>query len=213
MRMRKAEELIRSAKDHDLDEVWLQEALIRRFVLLSGGQADALETDAGTEEAEEDGSKDDEASARRRAHAEKFWSDVLEGLHLDDQTQAMAKPSKGGNLSFPPPPDTDASIKAWFAINNNDRAGVYVNLGKSAQSLELYRALEMEKQALEKEIGQPLEFSTSRGAPYIAASRNFGDVSGKDRKAVLAYLQMTINKFVNAFRHRIKRWRMGSGDS
>jgi hypothetical protein len=187
--------------------------VIRRFVLLSGGQADALETDAGTEQAEEDGPKNDEASARRRANAERFWSDVLEGLHLDDQTQPMAKPPKGGNLSFPPPPDTDASIKAWFAINNNDRAGVYVKLGKSAQSLELYRALEMEKQALEEELGQPLEFSISGGAPYIAASRNFGDVSGRDRDAVLAYLRTTINKFVNTFRHRIKRWRVGSGDS
>lgn len=187
-----------------MPHVQVRTEVIRRWALLAGSAEDVAESDEGTEE--EGPQRDEAAAEQRRARARQFWSEVLGGLTLDDQTQLLPKPGRGGNLVFPSPPDIEAAIKAWFAIYNNDRAGVYLKFGHSAEDLAQFRALEQEQGSLAEEVGAPLEFSTARGAPYIAVSRSFNDVTGADRKAAQDYLRASINRFVNVFRHRIKRW-------
>jgi hypothetical protein len=193
-----------------IPRVQVRTEVIRRHVLLP--QAAAQGDDIGGDSQDVLSPRDEEALEKRRAAAQMLWSDVLRDLRFDDPTQPTSKPTRGGNLSFSGPADTDTAIKAWFAINNNDCAGVYLKLPTTDHWRSLYDALEAERQALEQEIGQELIFSESRGGLYVSAERRFQNVLGADRPQVVAYLRDSLNRFVSAFRHRVKRWHDQQGE-
>lgn len=176
--------------------------LIRRVILVPAGTRDADEEDE-TEEAAV--GEDPGRLLERRDTSEQFWKDVLADLRLDDQTQPMAKPRKGSNINFPGPPDSQTSIKVWYASQRNDRVGVYLRVKRSAISSEIVAALRDQLKDIEAELDHILTITDDGAAVSFAAREHYADVLGRNRDDALAYLRRTTNAFVNAFRHRVRK--------
>lgn len=174
------------------------------FVVGSPGIGAPEETD----EVEETFEARDERLQVRRENSLSFWTNVLKDLKLDDPSQPPAKPGRGSNIAFGGFTENLASVKAWYSPDANNQVGVYLRIPDSAYSDQLAALLADSMDQIRLEIGDDVDLKKSSADDdhYIGVRRSFGDVIGKDREAAVIFLRTTINKFINTFRHRIRRF-------
>lgn len=161
------------------------------------------------ESKESDGPQEDDPELSERQKTLKdFWTSFLAQLQLDDQSQPMAKPTKTTNIYFAMPPKNQGWVSAWVGTSgrHRDKAGVYLTFLRKPEFDVAYSALESMRSEIDKELGFPVGWETEDGKHSVWIEREFPSLlTNEQRVEVFKFLGETVNKFVNAFRHRLTR--------
>jgi len=181
--------------------------VIRRIVVdVRGGKiADA---DAESEEAELDSvSRPDleeqrDLEGQRRMFRE-FWEEWLEKYPLDDKSQPVNRPTTWTNQFFAMPKGSGGRICA-VAGNKGGKVGVYINFPRQPVSDQIFDSLLADKDAIEKDIGQPIELKRDEKNQWVTIWHTLGaPLLPKHKAEAQKWLGDMVNFFVNAFRPRI----------
>lgn len=129
-----------------------------------------------------------------------FWTEVLEGLQLDDVEQRIPKPRPESPLF------KMASGNVWLRCTiskGRNEVGIYLDgmVARSDIAVEILRRLNDDREAILVELGLPPE---ELMPDRIGASRSVGDLTApSDRRQAIDWLTSVINDFVNAIRPRV----------
>ena len=145
--------------------------------------------------------------AELQAWNSQFWTQFLKQLKLDDSTQPHRQtPVIGTNFIFPMPPSGDYCWVSAYLVRGKGRIGVLLTWLKNYPlAAEVFKVLLQDKAKIEGDLG--LQLSWDEKAPKFTVSHSIsvGDLNQSvEREAAIAYLAVTVNGFVNAFRPRIK---------
>ena len=134
-----------------------------------------------------------------------FWAEFLEELRLDDPGQPLANVNKTANAYFSLPPSGGTAWVSAFFSKYRERVGVYITWTKGPFADAVFKQLEADKKAINKELGLPVEWSAKDGKYMIVIRQNFDDVwADSNRQAIKEFFANTVNSFVNTFRGRMK---------
>ena len=159
------------------------------------------EVDSGDEFTEEDESQ---------KWYREFWTELLDRLSLDDPQQPIANVTRSGNIYFSMPPSGGQVWLSAFFVQAKGMVGVYLRFSSGELGDRLYESLIEEREVIEEELGIPVEWRDASVSKLcnLTARRTFGKGGAKNpenREEILEFLCDTINRFVNAFRPRLKR--------
>lgn len=175
------------------------EIIQRQVIVVRDGQVQ-LEEDLSAQD------EDEEISDSAKWYYE-FWAELVDGLQFDDPEQPMAKAGKKGNLFFEMPPGmSEAWVSAYF-IQSKGNVGVYLTFAAGGMADRLWGALIEERAEIEKEIGVPIEWRKRQKGKYgISHTVKYSDPRDpKHREEIQSMLSDVLNRFVNTFRHRLRR--------
>jgi len=135
---------------------------------------------------------------------EAFWTELLRTLKLDDVTQPLPRPRRGENIYFMLPPKR-MWISAFFSRTTSS-IGVFVGWDRtSSVAREICNRLEQERDAIDREIGMPVDWTKDKSGKLTILARKVYPslLAPTNRQDQLAWFQDTINRFVGVFRPRI----------
>jgi hypothetical protein len=139
---------------------------------------------------------------------EAFWSEYLKRLQLDDASQPLPpKARRDTNLYLPMPPTGQSCWLSAYLARGSGNAGVYLTWPPNyAGAKDVFEALKAAQDDIEKEVGLPLLWTTTKDGKFaIEARRALGDLNDPvQRDAVLGFLTTYTNRMVNALRPRIE---------
>lgn len=163
---------------------------------------DQVVIEEDTEEQEED----TELTESQRFYLD-FWPELLNELKLDDPSQPYPQSTgKTGNIFFPMPPSGGQCWVADYFVQQQKRVGVFLTFLRGDYADHVYKILLTDKEAINKELGIPVEWESIDGKHSIWTHRTYdGPRDEKHREAIKAFLNDTVNRFVNTFRPRLAR--------
>jgi hypothetical protein len=117
----------------------------------------------------------------------------------------MANVRAWSSIDFSGPPKSNSWFTAKTGPAGSDRAAISIGFSRGPLSDSIYRELEAQREAIDKELSIPVQWISKDGKHSVVAEKQFaGDVlSVEQRKDVFAFLTDTLNRFVNAFRERV----------
>jgi hypothetical protein len=186
--------------------VLAQSTIVRRVVVeLRDGQMSAREEDIAEVEARAEEQVSEEV-LRDRERFRKFWDDFLKQLTLDNQEQPVSLPATNTNQYFTMPKGSNAWVSAYL-MQSGQRAGVYLTFAKGPVGNRLYEALKEDKEAIEREIGIPVQWESDGTKHWISAPETSyrGRLIEDNGPAVRAMMADRVNRFVNVFRPRLEK--------
>ena len=130
-----------------------------------------------------------------------FWKELFEKYPIDDQSQPIKAPAKGTNQFFDMQKESNGRMAA-VAAERSGNAGVYLGFPKRP---DMFWALLEDKDAINKEIGLPIEWNNNEKGQWIHIWKNIGDgMVTTHRAEAQAWLGDVVNRFINTFRPRIE---------
>lgn len=188
--------------------VWVQPRVLAKTEIVERTvleiRDDRISVDASTSEIE----AVPEESENQRWSRE-FWTELLSELSLDDPQQPTPTPSNRGLITFSMPPSGQQVYVSAFFVQNEGLTGVNLRLLGGELGDRLYAALEEEKETIEAEIGAESEWEDFGEKGYgISLLRTYEKGQTKapeNRDEIKEFFKENINRFVNAFRPRLKR--------
>jgi len=186
--------------------VLAQSTIVRRVVVeLRDGQLSAREEDMAEVEAKADEQVSEEL-LKSRERFRSFWDGFLKQLKLDNQEQPVSLPATNTNQYFVMPKGSNGWVSAYL-LQSGHRAGVYLTFGKGPIGDRLYAALSADREAIEKEIGIPVEWDSDGKKHVISApERSYSGRLIEDHgPEVQAMMADRVNRFVNVFRPRLQK--------
>jgi hypothetical protein len=178
----------------------------RSVIVLSDDRMAVADPEVELDERDENPDQE-ELSARVVA----LWSDFIEQLRLDDQSQPLPSATKVANIYFRMPARGQVKMSAWLGVYGKSNSGVRIRFSKTPEAVALYRSLLADREAIEKEVGFPLTWETRpNGHCDIGTRRQFSDIfDPANRDELFGYLSDATNRMVNAFRPRLARLATG----
>jgi hypothetical protein len=177
--------------------------ILRRVLLVDRAGDPVLE--AAPEQIQDQAASDE--SAWRMA----FWTDYIEKLRtgLDDLEQPLpSSPGRNTNIYLALPPGRSYCWISAFISKSRGCAGVYFAMATAYEkAADVMAVLAEEKQALNVETGQDLQWGASWTPYYIGTSFEYASIDDPTGKAqVIEALVAMTNRFVNAFLPRMKNF-------
>jgi hypothetical protein len=138
-----------------------------------------------------------------------FWTEYLALLpsHMDDQQQPLpVKPSRSTNVFLPMPPGASQCWVSAYVSKAKNQAGVYLAFGsKYGRAAEVFEQLKEDREKIEQEIGQPLQWKAQWTDKFVGVSICYQSLDDSaDRARVLKFLVEMSNTFVNTFKPRLE---------
>lgn len=186
--------------------VLAQSTIVRRVVVeFREGQVSITEEDAGEAAAKAEEEVSEEVQ-RGRERFRKFWEEFLSELVLETKEQPISAPATSTNQYFTMPKGSNAWVSAYL-MQSGERAGVYLTFSKGPIGNRMYEALEQDKEAIEKEIGIPIEWDSDGHKHWISAPEvgYSGQLIEDNGPAVRAMMADRVNRFVKVFRPRLQK--------
>jgi hypothetical protein len=181
--------------------------LLRRTVYMTpqGGTVSLLD-DVADEPAADAAQRTAQAAVGDRWN--RFWTDYLDELELDDMQQAPPARAPRSPMIYLhlPPGDRHLVWITAYVMPSENRAGVFLSLGKNlARASEWYYRLYEQREAIEAVVPGLAWQNCGDGTFRVEAPRiDVADVEQPaERDAVLRQLRTQTNNMVNAFRHRL----------
>ncbi|MEW6538911.1 MAG: hypothetical protein AB1448_10045 [Pseudomonadota bacterium] len=172
--------------------------MTRNVVALPDGYA--LEADDRISEREIDAERAALSDAQQR-----FWSEFLTSLELDDPEQAIPKPAKLGYLSFALPAPGG---NCWLTVYRNMKlgeVGVFVSSSRNTAGEAAMLSIADDWEEVCGELGGTAKRIERDGRPTISDGKVFGSLEDPQlRQAAFAWLAERVNAFVNATRARVR---------
>lgn len=180
----------------------VQPRILARTLIVNRSVVELIGPDLQLREQGEQEEPDEELNDRQAA-IRGFWVELLDGLHLDDTDQSLARPTLVGNIFFYMP-----TKDIWITAYTSQREkGIGVFLGwlkTSSLASEIISRLEADRDQIERELEIPVSWEYADGKLRIVARRSCRSLSDPvEREKALAWLRATINIYVNVFRPRI----------
>lgn len=189
--------------------------IVRTVVAVSDGfnveDEDLDADDFGSEVLES--SERREGRQRRRAVRQAFWSDFLEGLHLDDPEQMKPRPSLGGNVSFKFGAPGGSSWLTSYRDTRSSTVGVFLSGNRNSAGERAMQALAGQAEEIQAELGPAAKVSFASERPEISQYYSVADLeSDEGRERALEWLRERTNTFINVLRPRIRSALRESGE-
>jgi len=185
--------------------VLAQTAIVRRTVISLESERLVATVDGESDESPDTAREGPAQLSELASFYQEFWTEFVDDLRLDDPVQPLPKVTRVGNAFLPMPPNSFGWITLYFWQQQKE-VGIFLTFQRGAQADFMYSALENQKDEIEHEVGEKLEWQSNSGKHRIGLSTKFADLrSDVHRPAIKAWLADRANKFVNAFRPRIER--------
>jgi len=139
------------------------------------------------------------------AQSERFWTEFLDVLKLDDPEQPKPRPARLGYITFPLPART-----SWLTVYRGvqpGRVGVFLSSWRNTPGGNAMQAIVKDWDAVKDELGGTAKLSkTTRGTlDTIIDSLQVGSLEQPEvRKKAFAWLAERVNTFVNVLRPRMR---------
>jgi hypothetical protein len=178
--------------------VLVKSLIIKRSVIVANGGAIIVDDTAGQADVEE--------PTELQRFYQGFWKEFIDGLHLDDATQPLPNLTRRGNVFLPMPPSGgEAWVTVYFSQGSKE-VGLFLTFTSGAFADLAYAKLVQDREAIERELDVPVEWSSFEGKHSIIASAPFADLrSPQYRSAIKGFLADRLNRYVNVFRPRLAR--------
>ena len=137
---------------------------------------------------------------------QRFWTEFLADLKLDDPEQPIPKPARQGNLSFMlPAPGGSSWLTVYRALHRNE-IGVYLSSWRNTVGEYAMQAIADDWDSVRSELGDTARLGKDRyGRPRIADSLVVEALERADvRKKGFEWLTRRVNTFVNILRPRVR---------
>lgn len=133
-----------------------------------------------------------------------FWKEFIDDLELDDPDQPHPNPTQIGNVYFRMP-RSNVWIVLYF-LQKERRVGAYLTASRGDLGDHIFERLSEDADRIEEELGIPVKWTSEDGKHFISSSKNFPDlIDTAYRDKIKDFLADRSNRFVNVFRHRVKR--------
>lgn len=148
---------------------------------------------------------DPERSAIADEH-QRFWTDFLAVLKLDDPEQSRPKPARWGALGFMLPAPNAASWLHVYRDKGRGELGVYLGYSKNSAGEYAMRTIAEDWATVKDELGGNATITQQKdGRVRIGDARSVGSLDEPEiRKAGFAWLADRVNTFVNVIRPRVR---------
>jgi hypothetical protein len=147
-----------------------------------------------------------------RAFYRQFWREFVSQLVLDDPGQPPPEPANAQNL-FLALPTGQAWISAYFA-KSVKRVGVYFRCSNTQLGRDLARTLEADREPILADIGSAVLWNMSEESGGVGVRLPCDDVfSLENRDEIKRFFAEWVNRFVNVFRPRLKRFQESIADA
>jgi hypothetical protein len=136
-----------------------------------------------------------------------FWAEFLRQLQLDDVSQPLANITQIQNIYFMLPPSGGSVWVSAFFAKSKETVGVYMRAAKGSVGDSVSAYLEADRDQIKCDLGDDALFPDVAGHYSPIISRRFDDIhSAENRDGIKAFLADGVNRFINAFRPRLKRF-------
>lgn len=146
------------------------------------------------------------AQNKEKQFYSEFWREFISELDLDDPGQPTPEPAKAQNL-YLYLPTKQAWISAYF-MKSSKRIGVYFRCGNTQLGRDIAQTLDEDHDAILSELDGNILWNMAEeggGAGVRLPCDNVFDP--KNRKQIKKFFATWINRFVNVFRPRLKKFR------
>lgn len=136
---------------------------------------------------------------------QRFWSEFLELLELDDPEQSVPKPARQGYLAFAlPAPGGNCWLTVYRSMKLGE-VGVFVSSSRNTAGEAAMLAIVDQWDDVRSELGEGARLIDRDGRPTVSESKVFGALEDAAiRKAAFVWLAERVNAFVNATRPRVR---------
>lgn len=136
---------------------------------------------------------------------QRFWSEFLGYLDLDDPEQAIPRPARQGYLAFALPAPGG---NCWLTVYRSMKAGevgVFVSSSRNTAGEAAMLSIADQWEDVRAELGGSARLIERDGRPTISDSKAFGSLDDDEtRKVAFTWLAERVNAFVNATRPRVR---------
>lgn len=173
-----------------------QSAIVKRTVV-------SLESEGLVAVDEDEEGSEAELSDSARFYRD-FWKEFIDDLELDDPDQPPPNPTKSGNIFFRMP-HSDIWVALYF-VQKKCRVGAYLTAYRDSFGDRIFERLSENKNGIEEELGIPVQWTSENGRHWVGSRKEFPDLMDPTyRTEIKDFLADISNRYVNVFRHRIKR--------
>lgn len=136
---------------------------------------------------------------------QRFWSEFLGELRLDDPEQPRPKPARLGYLGFMLPAPGGSSWLTVYRDLRKGEVGVFLSSHRNSAGEFAKLAIAEEWPAIQKELGGTAKLVDNHGLPRIIDVRAVGQLGQPEvRRAAFTWLRERVNTFVNVLRPRVR---------
>jgi hypothetical protein len=154
---------------------------------------------------QDDEDPDEEIDPAQKARADelqRFWTEFLGVLKLDDPEQQRPKPARGPNIKFPLPAPV-----SWLSVYRvqNDRVGVFLSSRRNTPGRYAMQAIADDLDAFKDQLGGSVRLGKVDGQDTIFDDRQAGPMDQpEERQRVISWLAERVNTFVNILRPLVR---------
>lgn len=136
---------------------------------------------------------------------QRFWSEFLQHLNLDDPEQSVPKPARQGYLAFAlPAPGGNCWLTVYRSMKSGE-VGVFVSSSRNTAGEAAMLSIVDQWEDVRAELGESARLIERDGRPTVSDSKAFGSLDDAEtRKAAFAWLAERVNAFVNSTRSRVR---------
>jgi hypothetical protein len=138
----------------------------------------------------------------RADELERFWSDFLKVLKLDDPEQPKAKPTRLANIRFSLPAPT-----SWLSVYRmqSGRVGLFLSSTRNTPGRYAMKAIADDFDAIKDQLGGGVRLAKVDGDDSIDDGIQAGSLDQpEERQRVFSWLAERVNTFVRVLRPRMR---------
>jgi len=172
--------------------------ITRTVVILPEGHV--LQENSETPDADIDPERD-----RLQDEQQRFWSEFLSYLKLDDPEQQVPRPARQGFLAFGLPAPAGSSWLTVYRDIQKNEVGIFLSSTRSTAGEHAVQVIVNDWDVVGPELGGTAKLTDRKGRPTIIDSRKVDSLRSPDlRKEAFAWLAERTNVFVSVIRPRIR---------
>jgi hypothetical protein len=135
---------------------------------------------------------------------ENFWQEFLTVMSFDDPGQPMPNPGRAQNLFVYPAKTRKVWISAYFAKSSNE-VGVYFKTQNDPDGHLIANSLAESKDIIRTELGNAVSWWNWDDVISVGIKLSCEDpLAVKNRESIIEFFSINLNKYVNAFRPRLR---------
>jgi len=136
---------------------------------------------------------------------QRFWTEFLADLRLDDPEQPTPRPARRGNITiWLPAPDNSCWLTVYRDVQRNE-LGVFLAASRNSAGEHAVRVIAGEWEAVKDQLGGTAALTEKDGRPRVMDALIVGPLDQVEaRRKAFAWLAERVNTFVNVLRPRVR---------
>ena len=148
---------------------------------------------------------DDPERTTLQNEQQRFWSEFLPFLKLDDPEQEIPKPFRMGYITFGLPAPGGSSWLTVYRDLSKQEVGIFLSSGRNTAGEYAMNLIADDWNDIQGQLAGTARLTENDGRPRIFDSMKFGPLDQKAvRDKAFAWLAERVNTFVNVLRPRVR---------